>query len=124
MAASLVLESRSGITGDVSTVAPIRFDVNLRLLAARQLTPFSVQHREVSIPTFGPGYLPGFVTILPRTGHTLLITVVSSGIHHQDPGALSWSRRFWREQGGMFVFPDQVFHRPEPLEKPDRFSER
>jgi hypothetical protein len=55
--------SRSGITGGVSPVALIRFDVNHRLLAARQLTPFSVHQPQVSIPTFGPGYLPRFVTL-------------------------------------------------------------
>jgi len=41
-AALLVLESRSGITGGVSTVALIRYDAVLPVSAVRQLTPFSV----------------------------------------------------------------------------------
>jgi hypothetical protein len=80
-AALLVLESRSGITGGVLYGRLIRFDVKRRLLAARQLTPFSVEHPAVSIPTFGSGYLPRFVTCIPHAGHTCAITFVPSGIH-------------------------------------------
>ncbi len=69
-AALLVLDPRSGITGGISTVALIRSDANLPFPGTRQLTPFSVAHRVMSIPTFGSGYLPRFVTPSPA-GHSL-----------------------------------------------------
>ena len=63
----LVLDSRSGITGGVSTVAPIRFNAHPRFLAARQLTPFSVPSNALSIPTFVLCYLPRYMARIPRT---------------------------------------------------------
>lgn len=41
-----------------------------RILAVRQLTPFSVPWLQVSIPTLGPGYLTRCVTLIPHSGHT------------------------------------------------------
>ena len=68
-AALLVLESRSGITGGVSTVAMFRYDAALPVSAVRQLTPFSVPWPQVSMPTFGPGYLTRCVRRVPHSGH-------------------------------------------------------
>ena len=68
-AALLVLDSRSGITGGASGVASIRYDATSRILAARQLTPFSVPRHKVSMPTLGPGCLTRFVTVVAHSGH-------------------------------------------------------
>ena len=68
-AALLVLDSRSCITGGASGVASIRYDGTSRILAARQLTPFSVPRPEVAMPTLGPGCLTRFVTVVAHSGH-------------------------------------------------------
>jgi len=70
----------------------------LRILAARQLTPFSVPCPQVSMPTLGPGYLTRFAASIPHCGHAPAITNVSSPIHQKNfetnPGAPFWCAAF------------------------------